>query len=268
MPTEVEPYQVHAIRYAHHQREARDNFMFADFHDGPQALDFYIWLITGNGRTFVVDLGFDHEGAARRGREITRLPSEGLQMLGIDAGSVADVIVTHMHYDHAGDLNSFPNATLHLQEREMAFATGRHMTSSTMRRAFDVDYVCDFVRAVYDERVNFIDGTRELAPGLSVHHIGGHTDGHQVVRVWTEAGWLVLASDAVHLYANRDNENPFPIVYNVGDMIHGYSVVGSLASDDKLIIPGHDPLVRSRFPCPDGAFDGEIVRLDQGQLEP
>ncbi len=264
MSTTIDPYTVYAIRYAHHEREARDNFMYADFHDGPQALDFFIWLITGNGRNFVVDLGYDHAGAKRRGREITRLPSEGLQMLGVDSRQVDDVIITHLHYDHAGDLKSFPNARLHLQEREIAFATGRHMSSATMRKAFDVDYVCDFVRAVYDERINFIDGATELAPGISVHHIGGHTDGHQVVRVWTEKGWLVLASDAVHLYANRDNENPFPIVYNVGDMIDGFTKVGELADVEDLIIPGHDPLVLTRFPCPDDSFTGEIVRLDQG----
>ena len=83
MPTE--PYEVYAIRYAHLDRPARDNFIFGDVHDGPMPLDFFIWAIIGNGRTFVVDLGFDHIGAERRGRSIMRLPSEGLQMLGIDA---------------------------------------------------------------------------------------------------------------------------------------------------------------------------------------
>ena len=89
--------------------------------------------IVGNGRTFVVDLGFDHIGAERRGRSIMRLPSEGLQMLGIDANNVEDVIVTHLHYDHAGDLSAFPNAKIYLQDREMAFATGRHMGHQRMR---------------------------------------------------------------------------------------------------------------------------------------
>ena len=206
MPTE--PYEVYAIRYAHLDRPARDNFIFGDVHDGPMPLDFFIWAIVGNGRTFVVDLGFDHIGAERRGRSIMRLPSEGLQMIGIDANRVEDVIVTHLHYDHAGDLSAFPNAKIYLQDREMAFATGRHMGHQRMRMVFDVEYVCDFVRAVYDDRVVFVDGAQELAPGISVHHIGGHTDGHQAVRVWTERGWLVLASDAVHFYANMNEAEP------------------------------------------------------------
>jgi glyoxylase-like metal-dependent hydrolase (beta-lactamase superfamily II) len=265
------PYEVHAIRYAHHDRARRDNFMFdapGDLHDGNEPLDFFIWLITGNNRTIVVDLGFDHAGAARRGRTITRLPSEGLQMLGVDASTVQDVIVTHLHYDHAGDLGSFPGAVLHLQEREMAFATGRHMSSRTMRMAFDIEYVCDFVRAVYDERVKFVSGSKEIAPGVVVHHVGGHTDGHQVVRVWTASGWLVLASDAVHLYANREDQNPFPVVHNVGDMIVAFDRVAELADADELIIPGHDPRVLQRFFAPAPEFAGEIARLDLGPLEP
>ena len=172
--------------------------------------------------------------------------------------------MTHLHYDHAGDLSSFPNAKLYLQDREMAFATGRHMGHQRMRQVFDVEYVCDFVRAVYDDRVVFIDGAQEIAPGISVHHIGGHTDGHQSVRVWTESGWLMLASDAVHFYANMTEQNPFPIVYDVGAMIEGFDTIRGLADAEELIIPGHDPLVVDRFPCPDKTFEGEIVRLDRG----
>ena len=124
--------------------------------------------------------------------------------------------------------------------------------------------MCDFVRAVYDERVVFVDGSREIAPGISLHHIGGHTDGHQAVRVWPKSGWLVLASDAIHLYANRDLKNPFPIVHNVTEMVAGYARLDELATRRDLIIPGHDPLVLERFPCPSKEFEGELARLDLG----
>ena len=127
----LEPYDVYAVRYATNSVESRDNFLFdpskvgADPHESPMPLDFFVWAIVGGDRTWIVDLGFEHEGAARRGRAITRLPSEGLQTLGIDSRDVEDVIVSHLHYDHAGDLSSFPNARLHIQESELAYATGR-----------------------------------------------------------------------------------------------------------------------------------------------
>src|SRR5690606_6274997 len=113
---------------------------------------------------------------------------------------VQDVIVTHMHYDHVGTFADFPRARFHLQDTEMAFATGRHMCHGYLQHAYEVEDVTAMVRLAYQDRIVFHDGTQELAPGLSVHHIGGHTAGLQCVRVWTRRGWLVLASDASHYY--------------------------------------------------------------------
>ena len=276
-PINVAPYEVYAIRYGRNLNKTRDNFLFDpkkrpfeqhsddrnDFHD-QMPLDYFVWAIIGNGRTVIVDLGFEHEGAKRRGRKIIQTPSAALSMLDIDAASVEDVIVTHLHYDHAGDLASFPNARLYIQESEMAYATGPYMAYKSLRLAFDVEYVCAFIRAVYDDRVHFINGDQEIFPGISLHHIGGHTLGHQAVRVWTQSGWLVLASDAVHLYANMELQNPFPIVHNVGDVVTGYTKLNELATTPELIIPGHDPLVVTRFPCPDKKFIGDIVKLSDG----
>src|SRR3546814_8913632 len=98
-----------------------------------------------------------------------------------------------MHYDHCGNLSKFPKARLHLQEREMRYATGRHMAEALLREAYSVESVTDLVCALYEDRVGFVAGTTELAPGISLHHVGGHTDGLQVVRVWTRRGWVVLA---------------------------------------------------------------------------
>jgi len=175
---------------------------------------------------------------------------------------VEDVIITHMHYDHVGNFELFPRARFHLQDREMAFATGRHMAKSFFSHAFSVDDVVGMVRQVYGGRVKFHDGDAELAPGLSVHHIGGHTDGLMSVRVWTERGWVVLASDASHLYANMEALNPFPIVYNVGDMLDGFRRLNELADSPDHVVPGHDPLVMERYPASAPELEGVAVRLD------
>ena len=118
------------------------------------------------------------------------------------------------------------------------------------------------VRRVFDGRLQFHGGTDELAPGLSVHLIGGHTMGLQAVRVWTQRGWVVLASDASHLYANMEQERPFPILYNLGDMLEGYKTLRRLASSRQHIVPGHDPLVLQRYPVPKRGLEGIAVRLD------
>lgn len=256
-------YEVYAIKYGDHQRSRQENFLYDDPHDGSGPLDYYVWVIAGGGRTFVVDLGFEHEEAKRRERNLIRLPSEAIRLVGVDPATVEEVIITHMHYDHSGDMKPFPKARFYVQDREMAFATGRHMAEEAQRLAYNVDYVCDFVRAVYDERVHFIDGAHELAPGVSVHHIGGHTDGVQAVRVWTRKGWLVLASDATHLYENMGKPNPFPIIFSLDDMLAGYTKLQKLAEGNlHHVIPGHDPLVMQMFPPVSKELTGVACRLD------
>jgi glyoxylase-like metal-dependent hydrolase (beta-lactamase superfamily II) len=262
----VPQYQVYAIKYAHHARRASENFIGGDPHDGPMPLDYFVWLIRGgegaNAREIVVDTGFSAPVAAKRGREHLRCPTEGLRLLNVDPGRIKDVVITHLHYDHVGNFDLFPEATFHLQDLEMKYATGRHMGQSVFSGAYEVEDVVGMVRRVYAGRVRFHDGDAELAPGISLHLIGGHTMGLQIVRVATRRGWVVIASDASHFYANMEEIRPFPIVYSVADMVEGYGRLRALADSAAHIIPGHDPLVLERYPAPSKALEGIAARLD------
>ena len=265
-------YAVYAIRYGHkNDRSRRENFIVPpgppDTHDGQMPIDYFVWAIVGEGRTIVVDTGFDHAEAARRGRELTRLPREGLALLGIDSHTVEDVIITHLHYDHAGTLSDFPQAKFHIQDLEMQYTTGRYMQYEAFRYAYTVDHVTALVRKLYQDQVVFHDGDEELWPGISVHHIGGHTMGIQAVRVHTRRGWLVLASDASHFYENMEAHAPFPIVYNVADMLEGHAKLHRLADSQQLVIPGHDPQVMQRYPAPNKEMEGIVVQLDADPLQ-
>jgi glyoxylase-like metal-dependent hydrolase (beta-lactamase superfamily II) len=259
-----EPFELFAIRYARHTgRRHADNFIGAgDFHESNSDLEYFVWVARQANRLFVIDTGFAHDAAKARGRDLLRLPADGIRLLGIDPQQVEDIIITHLHYDHAGTLDAFPRARFHVQDAEASYATGRCMCHGVLRHAYGVEDVVAFVRHLYGGRVIFHDGDAELAPGLSVHRVGGHTAGLQVVRVWTRRGWVVLASDATHLYGNIGRAVPFPAVYSVGDMLEGYNIVRRLADSDDHIIPGHDPLVMRRYPAPTDALAGIAVRLD------
>ena len=255
-------YEVYAIKYAHHERTASQNFLGGDPHDGPMPLDYFVWLVRGEGRDLLVDTGFNAAAAARRQRQLLRPVEQALSLIGVEPGAVRDVVITHLHYDHVGNFDLFPRATFHLQDLEMQFATGRCMCHEPMRHAFDVEDVVGMVRTVYAGRVRFHAGDAQLAPGISVHLIGGHTMGLQVVRVATRRGHVVLASDASHYYANMGEGRPFPIVYNVADMMEGWGKLLALADSAAHVIPGHDPLVLERFPAPSKELQGIVVRLD------
>jgi glyoxylase-like metal-dependent hydrolase (beta-lactamase superfamily II) len=105
------------------------------------------------------------------------------------------------------------------------------------------------MRALYGGRVAIHDGEDELAPGFSIRRVGGHTPGMQIVRVMTKRGWVVVASDAMHFYANRETGIPFAILVDVGEYMAGWQTLNRLADSPDHIIPGHDPRVRAIYPA-------------------
>ncbi len=255
-------YEIWAIRYAHNEvRRAPENFLGGDPRDDLMPMDFFVWVLKGGGRTIVVDTGFDEAMGRKRQRRIVRPVAEGLKAVGVDLASVEDVIVTHMHYDHAGNHDLFPRARYHVQDREMEYCTGRCMCHGALRHAFEVDDVTAMVKRLFEGRVKFHSGAGEIADGVTVHLAGGHTRGLQFLRVRTRRGWVVLASDASHYYANFEQGRPFPVVYDVGETLEAYEAMKRLASSIDHVVPGHDPLVLQRYPAEAGR-PLDIVRLD------
>jgi glyoxylase-like metal-dependent hydrolase (beta-lactamase superfamily II) len=255
-------YEVYAVRYAHHDRQSPENFLGGDPHDILQPLAYFVWVIVGPHGHVVVDTGFDAAMARKRGRTLLKPVDEGLKAIGLDAGAVEDIIVTHMHYDHTGNHDLFPRARYHLQDDEMAYATGRYLCHRHIRVPFEADDVVAMVRKVFADRVVFHDGTDQIAPGITVHRIGGHSKGLQCVRVKTRRGHVVLASDASHLYGHIDEGRVFPITFCVGDVLEGYATIKRLADSPDHIVPGHDPQVAELYPAAAPGLDGWVVRLD------
>src|SRR5258708_12158126 len=137
-------------------------------------LDYFVWLIRRGGREIVVDTGFSAALAGKRGRDHLRCPTDGLRLLNCDPLLVRDVVITHLHYDHVGNFDLFPAAALHLQDLEMRYATGRHMSEARCGGAYEVEDVVGMVRPAYAGRVRLHHPHPEIRPGISVHLIGGH----------------------------------------------------------------------------------------------
>lgn len=263
----VPEYEVYALRYATHDgRRSAENYLGHDPHENsPMPLDFYIWALRDGRRTIVVDTGFTAAMAMQRKRTYLHSPIDLLRTIGVHAEDVDDVVITHMHYDHAGNIDAFPKATLHLQEAEMAYCTGRCMCHDTMRKPFEPQDVAKAIYRLYEGRVQFANGDAHISPGVSVHLLGGHTAGLQVVRVRTRRGYLVLASDGAHYWDNLRARRPFPIVLDVARMLDGHAAIERLADGPDHVVPGHDPAVRTRFPAWPGEPD--IVALHAAPLD-
>lgn len=264
-----EPFEIIGIRYAHlGNRHAGENFILADPHEFASDLDYFVWVLRRSDCSYVIDTGFAQEAATRRGRNLLRNPADALPLIGMDANRVTGVILTHLHYDHAGNLDRFPNAQFHLQDRDMSYATGRCMCHQTLRAPFDLADILMMVRHVFTGKAVFHDGDTEVVPGLTLHRVGGHSAGLQIARVWTTRGWVVVASDASHLYANFQQRRPFPVVYNIAEMLEGYNTLYRLADSPEHIVPGHDPLVMKYYPAASRELEGIAVRLDLAPAMP
>lgn len=261
-------WEVFALKYADHNIRSRsESFLFDDNHDAPWPLDYFIWLLKNNDKYILVDTGFDEKECKLRGRTLHEEPAAILTRFGVQPDMIDDVILTHMHYDHAGSINDFMHATFHLQEFEMQYATGPCMCHGALRKPFTVEHVCNIVKQLYDGKLKFHNGASQIAPGIEVHLIGGHSRGLQCVRVKTRRGWVVLASDASHYYENFLHGKPFPIVVDLEDMLNGFQTIQTLADSTQHIIPGHDPSVRSLYPAVHSG-DDSIVRLDISPITP
>jgi len=259
----VPEFEVFAIKYGERLGTRGSIFMKGDPHDSPMAMDYYIWVIRNDEKTIVVDCGFDKKEGENRGRTYLRSPTEGLGLIGIDPAEVKDVIITHMHYDHVGNLSIFPNARFHVQDTEMAYVTGRAMTHPILRHSFVLSEIQEMVAMVYQDRAIFHDGDDDLVPGVTLHHFPGHARGLMAVRVNTKRGWIILASDTAHYYESLAAEHVFITHENIFEMLESYRSLVKLGGDVSRIVPGHDPDVLKRYPSLSRDLDGIVAVLHE-----
>lgn len=256
-------YEVYAIRYGTNGRRRRGQNIILDPNpELPQPMDFFSWVLIGSGRTIVIDTGMSRAKAEHHGHTFLHEPADGLRALGVVPEEVTEIVLTHMHFDHIGNVDQFPKAHFLLQHAEMVYATGPDMARYFFRRPYAADEVTRLVEYLYQGRLTLHGPDLEVAPGVSVHLVGGHTAGQEVVRVRTQRGWVVLASDALHYYEEYERNVPFTAAYSVVDMLNAHDRIRALADSDDHVVPAHDPIVMDKYPAASPELEGFIVRLD------
>ncbi|HMM71423.1 MAG TPA: N-acyl homoserine lactonase family protein [Rhodocyclaceae bacterium] len=219
------PWQIDAIDLARRTAH-RSWFYYLSEDNGQQEISYRAWLLRRGQECILVDTGPPLEEAQRRGlRDVVSL-DVALRRLGVEPRQVNDVVLTHLHWDHAASADLFIHARFHVQRSEIEFFRGQaHDHPATARFFSHRQMLSDLLDS---GQVQAVDGEFSLRPGVRLMRVGGHTPGSQIVAVQTQEGLAVIAGDAIPLNRNFTDLVPNGILVNVVDAIAALKTVRAL----------------------------------------
>lgn len=180
-------------------------------------------LVEAGGTRILVDAGGPStRGALRRG-----LRERGLAPEDVDA-----VFLTHLHWDHAWNLDLFPRARVIVPAAELAYAAAPHPDD-----AYVMPGILDRLAALGAETCT----GGALAPGVEAIAAPGHTPGLHAVLVETDGGPLLIASDAIK-YPKEAMAGACDMAFDAAAT--GGATIRRLTAMAERIVPGHFPEIR------------------------
>ncbi|HYV04000.1 MAG TPA: N-acyl homoserine lactonase family protein [Blastocatellia bacterium] len=245
-------YEVYAISYA-----VIPDFPVAGLVAGADPsrkidIQMMVWLLKGsNGANILVDAGFYRDKFFKQWKVKDFIkPSEAIARLGLKAEDISDLIITHMHWDHADGMDLFPKARVWIQQDEYNYYTNEAWQPGGSHGGIDPEDVLALVKTNTEGRLRPVKGDQEAIEGIGFYTGGRHTYASQYVAVNTKNGTVVIASDNCYLYENLDKHVAIAQTLDAASNLRAQDRMKQLASSPRLIVPGHDPAVFTRFPAP------------------
>jgi glyoxylase-like metal-dependent hydrolase (beta-lactamase superfamily II) len=244
-------YEVYAIRYATVPAFRLSGLIAGADTSRRIDLAMMVWLLKGSdGRDVLVDAGFHRADLVTRWKPDQFIPpSEAVAKVGVKAEDVTDVIISHIHWDHLDGIDLFSKARVWLQRDEFDYYVDS--SGAAKNRTIDAGDARILAGIAREGRLMLVDGDgKQILPGITVYTGGKHTFASQFATVNTTSGTVVIASDNMYLYENLARHVPIAQTLDAASNLRAQARMVALASDPRLIVPGHDPEVFVRFPSP------------------
>lgn len=222
-----------------------------------------VWLLKGSdGRNVLIDSGFYRRKFIERWKPRDfRSPADAVAAAGVRPEEVTDVVISHAHWDHVDGADLFPKATVWIQREEYAYYTGEAWHARNTHGGVDEEDMLALVKINLAGRLKFVNGDdQEIIPGIRCYTGGRHTHASQYVSAPVAGGTVVFTSDNVYLYENIEKRAPIAQTLDAASNLRAQDRIRGLATDPRLIVPGHDPAVFTRFP----EIAPGVVRVDAG----
>jgi glyoxylase-like metal-dependent hydrolase (beta-lactamase superfamily II) len=249
----MKKYKVYAFRVGNRFRESSYFHLFTD--PGKQILiSYYFWGIQTPEEFVLVDTGFPLGSVRKINADIIDFqpPEKLLNNIGIDPAQIKKVILTHLHWDHCSSIEMFKDAIFYLQKRDLQFFSGPLAKHPTLRQFIDTDMILKLLRLNYEGRVHILEGEDQIAPGIEVIPMGGHTPGSQVISVSAEGKDILIAGDVIPFYRNLTERIPTGLYWDLSEVLLAHERIEKMVKSPDSFIPGHDPLVASKFDSENG----------------
>ena len=214
--------------------------------------NWYLWCIRGHGPTVLVDTGADPELTRSRKRaDRFESPVDVLTRLGVAAADVEHVVLSHLHWDHAGGVHLFPNARFYIQRAEWEFWTvdpiAKRPPFANLADPASIDYLTTLDGT---DRLCVLTGDRQILTGIECIHAPGHTPGLQAVAADdTASGRAIVGSDCAHTFRNYRFDWPSAFSMDLAACLRSYEKLKAAASSIDVIFPGHDVGMHDNYPA-------------------
>lgn len=212
--------------------------------------NYYIWAIKGGENTVIFDCGVQPALAAERKLGGYVSPDKVLERIGIDAKKVEHLVISHIHFDHNGGLELFPNAKVYVQRKEFDFFVydpiARRAPYAAVSDPVAIDQLGDLKGS---KRLALIDEDMEILPGIELLLTPGHTPALQSMAVNTAKGLAILTSDCAHVHKSYELDKPSCLIIDMPAWLMSYSKLRAKVNDKiEMLFPGHDIDMLDKYP--------------------